>query len=73
MEGTLRSPTGTLPQLPPKDVPSDLIEAWRAEWGLELQCMQPPLEAPQSRSKEISRCGSKSFRYLFFAPGFGVS
>ena len=36
MEDTLRFPTGTVPQLPSKDVPSDIIEAWRAEWRLEL-------------------------------------
>jgi hypothetical protein len=37
MEDTLRFPTGTVPQLPPKDLPPDIIEAWRAEWRLELQ------------------------------------
>ena len=36
MKVTLRFPTGTIPQLSPKDVPSDIIEAWRAEWRLEL-------------------------------------
>lgn len=36
MEDTLKLPTGNIPQLPPKDVPADIIEAWRAEWRLEL-------------------------------------
>jgi hypothetical protein len=36
MEDTLRFPTGSVPQLPPKDVPSDIIEAWREEWRLEM-------------------------------------
>ncbi len=37
MEDALRFPTGTIPQRSPKGVPSDIIEAWRAEWLLELQ------------------------------------
>jgi hypothetical protein len=36
MEDTLKLPTGNIPQLPPKDVPADIIEAWRAEWRLEM-------------------------------------
>jgi hypothetical protein len=36
MEDNAKLPTGNIPQLPPKDVPADIIEAWRAEWRLEL-------------------------------------
>ena len=36
MEALLKFPTGTVPQLPPKDIPSDIVEAWRAEWRLEM-------------------------------------
>ena len=36
MEETLKLPTGIIPQLLPKDVPADIIEAWRAEWRLDM-------------------------------------
>jgi hypothetical protein len=37
VEETLKLPTGIIPRLPPKDVPADVIEAWRAEWRLEMR------------------------------------
>ena len=36
MEDTLKLPAGIIPHLPPKDVPADVIEAWRAECRLDL-------------------------------------
>jgi hypothetical protein len=36
MEDTLKLPAGNIPPLPPKDVPADIIEAWRVEWRLEM-------------------------------------
>jgi hypothetical protein len=36
MEDTLKLPTGDIPPLPPKDVPADIIEAWRVEWRLDM-------------------------------------
>ena len=36
MEDTLKLPTGDIPEFLPKDVPADIIEAWRAEWRLDM-------------------------------------
>jgi hypothetical protein len=61
MEDALRFPTGTIPQRPPKGVPSDIIEAWRAEWRLELQregvltkILDDPNRVPRERRFRLS-------------------
>lgn len=36
MEDTLKLPIGEIPQLSPRDLPAEIIEAWRAEWRLEM-------------------------------------
>ena len=36
MEDSLKLPTGDIPEFLPKDVPADIIEAWRAECRLDL-------------------------------------
>ena len=36
MEDSLKLPTGDIPEFLPKDVPADIIEAWRAEWRLDM-------------------------------------
>jgi hypothetical protein len=36
VEETLKLPTGIIPRLARKDVPADVIEAWRAKWRLEM-------------------------------------
>jgi hypothetical protein len=36
MEDSLKLPTGDIPEFLPKGVPADIIEAWRAEWRLEM-------------------------------------
>ncbi len=37
MEDPLRFPLGKVPELPPKNFPLEVIEAWRAELRLGLQ------------------------------------
>lgn len=37
MEETLKFPVGKIPELPPKNLPPEIIEAWRTEWRLDLQ------------------------------------
>jgi hypothetical protein len=36
MEDSLKLPTGDIPEFLPKDVPADIVEAWRAELRLDL-------------------------------------
>jgi hypothetical protein len=36
MEKMLKLPIGSIPQLPPKNIPADILEAWRAEWRLDM-------------------------------------
>ncbi len=37
MEGILKFPIGKIPELPPKNLPPEAVEAWRAELRLDLQ------------------------------------
>lgn len=36
MEDTLKFPVGKIPEFPPKNLPPEVIEAWRTELRLDL-------------------------------------